>query len=143
MGAVSTPGQSGPQGFDERTLRVSFPEEGLRFDNLVLRLPGYKDLQGLAAAFADGELNGRTTFLPLAGTRLRSDSETRRRSPGSSLPTLRPATFLAVGPFTTLTRSAVSSRSAIGSIRGHAVAESQRKSRGRSRSMRSRSVSTV
>ena len=57
MGAVSTPGQSSGQGFDERTLRVSFPEEGLRFDNLVLRLPGSKDLEGLTAAFADGKLD--------------------------------------------------------------------------------------
>jgi RimJ/RimL family protein N-acetyltransferase len=57
MGAVSTPGQSSAQGFDEQALRVSFPEEGLRFDNLVLRFPGSKDLEGLAAAFADGELD--------------------------------------------------------------------------------------
>jgi RimJ/RimL family protein N-acetyltransferase len=66
MGAVSTPGQSSPQGFDERTLRVSFPEEGLRFDNLVLRLPGYRDLQGLAAAFADGELNEADNISPFS-----------------------------------------------------------------------------
>ena len=40
MGAVSAPGQRSPQGFDERTARVPFPADGLRFDNLVLRLPG-------------------------------------------------------------------------------------------------------
>ena len=66
MEAVSTPGQSSPEGFDERTPQVSFPEEGLRFDNLVLRLPGYRDLQRLAAAFADGELNEADNISPFS-----------------------------------------------------------------------------
>jgi RimJ/RimL family protein N-acetyltransferase len=51
---------------DERTLKVSFPEEGLRFDNLVLRLPGCGDLQGLAAAFADGELSEADNISPFS-----------------------------------------------------------------------------
>jgi RimJ/RimL family protein N-acetyltransferase len=66
MGTVSTPGQSSPEGFDEPTLRVSFPEEGLRFDNLVLRLPGYSDLQRLATAFADGDLNEAANISPFS-----------------------------------------------------------------------------
>ena len=67
MAAVSGLGHSGqrtPQGIDEQTLRVSFPEEGLRVDDLVLRLPGPKDLQGLAAAFADGDLNESDNISP-------------------------------------------------------------------------------
>jgi RimJ/RimL family protein N-acetyltransferase len=47
-------------------LRVSFPEEGLRFDDLVLRVPGSSDLQGLAAAFADGELNETDNISPFS-----------------------------------------------------------------------------
>ncbi len=64
MGVVSTSGQSSTQGFDGRTLRVPFPEEGLRFDDLILRLPEAKDLQALAAAFADGELNEADNISP-------------------------------------------------------------------------------
>jgi RimJ/RimL family protein N-acetyltransferase len=64
MGAVSTPSQSSPHAFDERTLRVPFPEEGLRVDNLVLRVPGRGDLQALAAAFAEGELNEADNISP-------------------------------------------------------------------------------
>ena len=64
MGAVSAPGQSSRQGVDERTLRVPFPADGLRFDKLVLRLPGTRDLQGLAAAFAAGELNEADNISP-------------------------------------------------------------------------------
>ena len=41
----------------EQTLRLSFPGEGLRFDDLLLRVPGPADLQALAAAFADGALD--------------------------------------------------------------------------------------
>jgi len=47
-----------------QTLRLSIPEEGLRFDDLVLRVPGPKDLQGLAAAFTDGELNEAHNISP-------------------------------------------------------------------------------
>ncbi len=64
MGAVSTAGPSGPQGSGEEKLRISFPEEGVRFDNLVLRAPGPKDLQGLAAAFTDGELTESDNISP-------------------------------------------------------------------------------
>jgi RimJ/RimL family protein N-acetyltransferase len=63
-GAMSTAGQSSRQGFGEQTLQLSFPEEGVRFDNLVLRVPGPKDLQGLAAAFTDGELNEADNISP-------------------------------------------------------------------------------
>jgi RimJ/RimL family protein N-acetyltransferase len=63
---VSTAGQSSPTGFGEQTLRLSFPEEGLRFDNLVLRLPGFEDLQGLAAAFTDGELSEADNISPFS-----------------------------------------------------------------------------
>jgi RimJ/RimL family protein N-acetyltransferase len=66
MGTVSTAGQSSPQGFGEQTLRLSFPEEGVRFDNLVLRVPGPKDLQELAAAFTDGELNEADNISPFS-----------------------------------------------------------------------------
>ena len=54
---MSAAGPSSSPGFGEHTLPLSFPEEGLRFDNLVLRLPRLEDLQGLAAAFSDGELS--------------------------------------------------------------------------------------
>jgi RimJ/RimL family protein N-acetyltransferase len=53
-----------PQGLGEQPLRLFFPEEGVRFDNLVLRVPGPKDLQGLAAAFTDGELNEADNISP-------------------------------------------------------------------------------
>jgi RimJ/RimL family protein N-acetyltransferase len=66
MGTVSTPGQSSSQGFDERTLKLSFPDEGLRFDNLVLRLPGWRDLQGLEAGFSDGELSEADNISPFS-----------------------------------------------------------------------------
>ena len=56
--------QSGPQGSDEQALSLSFPEEGLRFDSFVLRVPGPKDLKGLAAAFADGELDESDNISP-------------------------------------------------------------------------------
>ena len=59
-------GQSRPQGSGEQTLRLSFPEEGVRFDNLVLRMPGPDDLQGLAAAFADGELSDADNISPFS-----------------------------------------------------------------------------
>lgn len=58
------PGQGSPQGFGEQTLRLAIPEEGVRFDNLVLRVPGPRDLQGLAAAFTDGELNESDNISP-------------------------------------------------------------------------------
>jgi RimJ/RimL family protein N-acetyltransferase len=54
---VSTAGPSGPPGLGESTLQLSFPEGGLRFDNLALRLPTPEDLLGLAAAFTAGELS--------------------------------------------------------------------------------------
>jgi RimJ/RimL family protein N-acetyltransferase len=63
---MSTDGQSSQRGRGEQALRLSFPEEGLRFDDFVLRLPGPKDLQGLAAAFADGELNEADNVSPFS-----------------------------------------------------------------------------
>jgi RimJ/RimL family protein N-acetyltransferase len=45
-------------------LRLSFPEEGVRFDTLVLRVPGADDLQRLAAAFTDGELDESDNISP-------------------------------------------------------------------------------
>jgi RimJ/RimL family protein N-acetyltransferase len=63
-GAVSTAGQNSPQGSGEQTLRLSFPDEGVRFDNLVLRVPGPKDRQALAAAFTEGELNESDNISP-------------------------------------------------------------------------------
>ena len=56
---MSTAGPSRSPGFDENSLRLFFPEEGLQFDNLALRLPTPEDLQGLAAAFTAGELSER------------------------------------------------------------------------------------
>ena len=61
---VSTSGPSSPSGFGDQTLRLSFPEEGLAFDDLVLRLPNAEDLQGLAAAFADGQLSEADNISP-------------------------------------------------------------------------------
>lgn len=58
---MSTSGPNSPSGFGDQTLRLSFPEEGLAFDDLVLRWPNAEDLQGLAAAFADGELSEADT----------------------------------------------------------------------------------
>jgi len=52
------------RGSDEQTLRLSFPKEGVRFDNLILRVPGPDDLQALAAAFTDGELNESDNISP-------------------------------------------------------------------------------
>jgi RimJ/RimL family protein N-acetyltransferase len=63
---VSTPGPSNPSGVGEETLRLSFPEGGLRFDDLVLRLPRSEDLQRLAAAFADGELTEADNISPFS-----------------------------------------------------------------------------
>lgn len=48
----------------EQTLRLFVPEEGVRFDGLVLRVPSREDLQGLAAAFDDGELNEADNISP-------------------------------------------------------------------------------
>jgi GNAT superfamily N-acetyltransferase len=64
MTPVSASGSSSPSGFADQTLRLSFPEEGLRFDDLVLRLPNAADLRGLAAAFADGELSEADNISP-------------------------------------------------------------------------------
>jgi RimJ/RimL family protein N-acetyltransferase len=78
--AVSTAGQSSSQGFDDQTRRVPFPNEGVRFDDLVLRVPGSEDLHELAAAFADGQLNEADNISPF------SRAELSERLPGS--PTL-------------------------------------------------------
>jgi RimJ/RimL family protein N-acetyltransferase len=64
MAAMSTAGQSGPHGFGEQAPGLSFPKEGVRFDNLVLRVPGRKDLRELAAAFTDGEVNEADNISP-------------------------------------------------------------------------------
>jgi RimJ/RimL family protein N-acetyltransferase len=53
-------------GSGEETLLLSVPEEGLRFDGLVLRLPRSEDLQRLAAAFADGELREADNISPFS-----------------------------------------------------------------------------
>ena len=55
-----------PQEFGRQTLRLSFPEEGVRFDNLVLRVPGPKDLEGLATAFTDGDLDEADNISPFS-----------------------------------------------------------------------------
>jgi hypothetical protein len=128
------------QGFGELMLPLSFPQDGLRFDNLVLRVPGPTDLQALAAAFTDGELNEADNISPFSPAEL-----AERRPPSSTLARLVVAdvetgVILGGGTLHHLDRSEVSSRSAIGSIRGHAVAESLR---GRSRIMRSHWVSNA
>jgi RimJ/RimL family protein N-acetyltransferase len=56
---VSTAGPSGPPVFGEPILRLPFPEEGLRLDNLALRPPTSEDLQELVGAFTAGELSER------------------------------------------------------------------------------------
>jgi len=61
---VSASVPSCPSGFGDQTLRLSFPEEGLAFDDLVLRLPNAEDLQALAAAFAAGELSDSDNISP-------------------------------------------------------------------------------
>ena len=53
-------------GFDEQTLRLSFPEAGVRFDSFVLRVPGANDLQGLATAFTVGDLNEADNISPFS-----------------------------------------------------------------------------
>ena len=49
-------GQERPPLLRERTLRLAFPRDGLRLDELVLRLPEPRDIDGIAGAFADPEL---------------------------------------------------------------------------------------
>jgi len=66
MGNVSASGPRSPSEFGRQTLRLSFPEKGLRFDDLVLRLPNAEDLHGLAAAFADGELSEADNISPFS-----------------------------------------------------------------------------
>jgi RimJ/RimL family protein N-acetyltransferase len=61
---MSTADSSSRSGIGEQTPLLSFPEEGLRFDDLVLRLPGPKDLVALAAAFANGELSESDNISP-------------------------------------------------------------------------------
>ncbi len=61
---MSTFDPSCPSGFGSQALRLSFPENGLVFDGLVLRLPNADDLQGLAAAFAEGELSEADNISP-------------------------------------------------------------------------------
>jgi hypothetical protein len=61
---VSASGPSTPTGIGDQLLRLSFPEEGLRFDELVLRLPNAEDLHGLAGAFAEGELSEPDNISP-------------------------------------------------------------------------------
>ena len=45
-----------PPFFGEQTLRLSFPEDGVRLGDVVLRYPRAEDLPGLEAAFADEDL---------------------------------------------------------------------------------------
>jgi len=54
-------------------LCLSFPKDGLRFDDLVLRLPNAEDLQGLAAAFADGELSETDNISPFSRDELATE----------------------------------------------------------------------
>ncbi len=62
---MSPSDHSRPSASGEKALRLSFPEEGLRFDDdLVLRLPNAEDLQGLTAAFVDGELSEADNISP-------------------------------------------------------------------------------
>ena len=61
---VGTSGPSRPSGFGDQALHLTFPEEGLRFDDLVLRVPNAEDVRGLAAAFADGELSEADNISP-------------------------------------------------------------------------------
>ena len=63
---MSTSGPSSPSGFGEQTLHLFFPKEGLRFDDLVLRVPNAEDLQGLTVAFADGELSDADNISPFS-----------------------------------------------------------------------------
>jgi L-amino acid N-acyltransferase YncA len=68
--SVTTADSSSPSGFDEQTLRLSFPEAGLRIDNLVLRLPNSEDVQGLIRAFATGELSEADNISPFSRNEL-------------------------------------------------------------------------
>jgi RimJ/RimL family protein N-acetyltransferase len=49
-------GPDGPPELREPTLRLAFPQDGVDLDGLVLRLPEPRDIDGIAAAFADPEL---------------------------------------------------------------------------------------
>ncbi len=71
---VSASGPSNPAGSGGPTLPLPFPEEGLRFDDLVLRPPNANDLQGLAAAFADGELSEADNISPFSRDELATDA---------------------------------------------------------------------
>jgi RimJ/RimL family protein N-acetyltransferase len=51
---------------DEKTLRLSFPDDGLRLDDLVLRLPNSDDREALAEAFIDGELTEAANISPFS-----------------------------------------------------------------------------
>jgi len=63
---VSASGPSTPPGFGDQTLQLSFPEEGLAFDDLVLRFPTAEDLLGLERAFAEGELSEANNISPFS-----------------------------------------------------------------------------
>jgi RimJ/RimL family protein N-acetyltransferase len=47
---------SGIPGMPEPTLRLSIPSDGIRDDDIVLRLPQVEDVDALAPAFADPEM---------------------------------------------------------------------------------------
>jgi RimJ/RimL family protein N-acetyltransferase len=73
LAPVSASGSSTPPGFGDQTLRLSFPEEGLAFDDLVLRVPNAEDLQGLAGAFAEGDLSEADNISPFGRDELASE----------------------------------------------------------------------
>lgn len=70
MPPVSVAGSSSPTGFGEQTVRLSFPEEGVRLGEFVLRLPRAEDLGGIAAAFADDELREAGNLPRISGDEL-------------------------------------------------------------------------
>jgi RimJ/RimL family protein N-acetyltransferase len=70
MNPVSTVDSSSRSGICAQTPLLSFPEEGLRFDDLVMRLPRSEDLLALTSAFADGELSETDNISPFSRAEL-------------------------------------------------------------------------
>jgi RimJ/RimL family protein N-acetyltransferase len=52
---------------------IDFPEEGIRYDGLELRLPRLEDVDAIAPAFQDESIGGAADILPLTPAELRAE----------------------------------------------------------------------
>ena len=133
----------------EGTLRLSFPEQGLLLDDLLVRLPRPGDEDAVAAAFADEELREAGNLPQLSRDELARPSRTLRSSSraaalhhwSSSMP--RAAMSSAAARCTTWTPSGDAGDRLLAVSRTRAGAGSQPGLRGPSPSTRSRSVSSA